>query len=194
MRRFPKGYLGFDHVTRGGDLLAVLDAIIGPDFILGATLAQKIRKLKPDEWVPIALLMELYEKLSEKLGPYHMKQVGWTIVKRYHASDVLKRFHSAEEVVYALDALYRQGNRGTAIGGWKVTLFTPTRCEMEKTTPHHCGMEEGIVEEMMRTLGISTTVYQTDCLRKGSDLCRFVIEPKGSNPPWMKAAVLKPAT
>jgi hypothetical protein len=41
--------------------------------------------------------------------------------------------------------MYHHANRGTGIGGWKVLRFDAGYAELEKMTPHHCVMEQGIL-------------------------------------------------
>lgn len=185
MSRVPKGYLGIDHQTLGGDIISVLETVNRPEFILGPELVAKLRPLQRSGWYPIAVLLDLLERLDQKLGAYHLKQVGWTIFGKYQAEDFKREVHSAEAAMRVLDWQYRTRNRGTSIGGWAVESFTATRAELIKTTPHHCQMEEGILEEVLRTLGVKASVTQSQCFRKGADCCHFVLEPRGSTDRWM---------
>ena len=90
---------------------------------------------------------------------------------------------SAHQLVHGFDGIYRSVNRGQAIGGWTVLSFEPGLAVMEKTTPHHCVMEEGILKAM-RTLGIRIEVSQKQCFRKGADACRFVLQSPVTDSRW----------
>ena len=62
--------------------------------------------------------------------------------------------------------------------------FKPGHAELEKTTPHHCVMEEGILEEALRTLGVTAKIEQKACFRKGAEACRFVITSAITDIAW----------
>lgn len=179
MNRVPKGYVGADHQTRGGDILAILECVHLPEASLGTEMTRRLKQVSAEGWYPISELLDLLERLDQKLGTYRLKQVGWTIFQRYHAEAAKKAFGNAKDLLHALDAMYHQANRGNAIGRWKVVSFDSTRAEIEKTTPHHCAMEEGILEESLRTIGVGAKVKQTECFRQGAPLCRFVIDFAG---------------
>lgn len=188
-RRFPRGYLGLDHETRGSELLAILECVHVPEQTLGPEMTRKLRAVKPDLWYPIADMLDLLDRLDQKLGAFHLKQVGWTLFSRYQAEIVKKLFDNAYDVLRNSDEQYRRNNRGHNIGGWKVVSFGPGKAELEKTTPHHCVMEEGIFEEMMRTIGVPVKVHQAECFRQGAPCCRFVIETKINDARWQKLQV-----
>lgn len=175
--RKPQGYVGINHETSGRDILSVLKTIHVPEVTLGPELAGRLKRVSPDGWYPIADMLALLEKLDQKLGSFHLKQVGWTIVQSL-PPDMLARFQNARELLEAFDGMYHFNNRGEQIGGWKLTSFMPNRAEFEKNTVHHCVMEEGIVEECLRKIGVTAQVSQTTCFRKGGPLCRYVVTPK----------------
>jgi hypothetical protein len=81
--------------------------------------------------------------------------------------------------------MYRLANRGAELGGWVVLEFEPGRAVLEKTTPHHCSMEEGILDAAFRVVGTPATVYQSACVRVGADACRFVITSHIVDHRWM---------
>lgn len=182
--RRPRGYLGLNHTTRGGDILAVLQAVNLPEQTLGKELVARLRNVEAEKWYPATDMFELLERLDAKLGGYHLRQVGWTIVQKYHAAQVKEHFTSAQELLKAFDGLYREANRGQQIGGWKLLSFNDTQASMEKTTMHHCGMEEGILEELLRTLGVYSKIVQVKCVREDDDCCQYTIEPRSSDSRW----------
>ncbi len=182
--RKPKGYVGINHTTRGGDILAVLQTIHLPAQTLGADLAARIKNVKEDAWYPIAEMLEMLERLDQKLGSFHLRQVGWTIFNRYHKEAVIAHFSNARQLIEAFDSMYHQANKGTQIGGYKVLSFEPGRAVLEKATPHHCLMEEGIVEESLRAINVPAKVSQTKCFRKGDEVCHFVVETSITDERW----------
>lgn len=184
MNRRPKGYVGLNHLTRGGDILAILQCIHLPEQTLGPERANRLKSVRMEDWYPIAELLELLETLEEKLGSYHLRQVGWTICQRFHAAEVKQRFRNAKELLQAFDAMYHMGNKGTGIGGWSLLSFEPGRALLEKTTPHHCQMEEGIVEESLRTIGVPVKIRQTQCFRKGAPCCHYLLESHVTDGRW----------
>ena len=76
--------------------------------------------------------------------------------------------------------MYHHANRGGGIGGWRVISFDESRGVLEKTTPHHCEMEEGILAQALADIGARAVVTQTACFRKGAPACRFLIESAGT--------------
>lgn len=182
--RKPKGYVGINHTTRGGDILAVLQTIHLPEQTLGPELAARLKKVQLALWYPISDFLEMLERLDQKLGSYHLRQVGWNIFNRYHAEAVRNHVKSARQLLDGFNTMYLEGNRGTQIGGWKVLSFETGRAEVEKATPHHCHMEEGIVAEALRAVGVPAQVSQSKCFRRGDDVCVFVIETTCRDARW----------
>lgn len=175
MARRPRGYVGINHETIGSDILAVLKALHAPEQSLGKALAQRITAVKPNDWYPIGILLEALEALDAKLGTYSLRNVGWELFALSHAEAFKKVAKTARDLVFGMDGMYHRANRGMRIGGWKPTAFGPGLAILEKTTPHHCVMEEGILLEALRTLGIKAEVTQTKCFRKGAELCVYKI-------------------
>lgn len=181
--RKPQGYVGANHETIGTDIISVLKTVNLPEITLGKELADRLRAVKPDQWYPISEMLTLLDRLDERLGSFHLKQVGWTIIQNVPPGG-FSRFPTARALLEGMDETYRYNNRGDEIGHWRVVAFTPTHAELEKTTPHHCVMEEGIIEETLRVVGVSAKVQQTACFRKGAPLCHFRVEPRRPDERW----------
>lgn len=188
MTPLPKGYVGKDHETIGSDILAVLGAVSMPRTTLGPKMVEELEGIEPDRWYPITLMLELMERLSERSGPTGLRRMGRELFRRSHQENARKVIHSARDLLHGMDALYRNANRGTAIGGWKVLSFEPGRAELEKATPHHCVMEEGIIGEALAMVGVPATISQRECLREGADACVFVVESGVADARWGGAA------
>ncbi len=183
MNRLPRGYVGINHQTIGSDILSILNVIHAPERTLGPELAARLAKVKPDEWSPISLLLEALAALDKKLDSYALKNAGWKLFSLSHAEKAKESVKTARDVVYGINGLYLTANRGVRIGGWNVLAFEPGRAELEKTTPHHCVLEEGILEEALRMVGANAKVTQSRCFRQGADACVFVVTgPPG--PQW----------
>lgn len=184
MERKPRGYVGTHHETIGSDILAVLRALHAPERALGAELLARLNTVQSDQWYPIGWLLEALEAMDKTLGTYALRNVGWKLFELSHAENVKKVAFSARDVLYGFDGFYHHANRGEEIGGWKVVSFKPGHAEMEKTTPHHCVMEEGILQEALRTLGVKAEVTQRQCFRQGADACLFVIDSPVRDVRW----------
>jgi hypothetical protein len=174
-RRLPRGYVGRNHETIGSDILAVARATSNPAKIFDAESLQQLGQVRSDGWYPIDWLLRLTDQLSDKLGAAGLRKMGRELFKLSHAEHVRTVANSAHDIVSGFDAMYRFANRGDGIGGWKLELFQAGRAELEKTTPHPCVMEEGIMMEALATVGAPSTVTQAACFQKGADACRFVI-------------------
>ncbi|MBL8957264.1 MAG: hypothetical protein JNK82_41205 [Myxococcaceae bacterium] len=168
----------------GSDILAVLKALHVPENSLGKVLAEKLKQVQPTKWYPIGMLLESFEALDAKLGTYALRSVGWQIFKLSHAENIGKVASSARDFVYGIDSMYHHANRGQNIGGWVVTRFDPGLAELEKTTPHHCVVEEGILQEALRTIGVKAEIEQTQCLRRGDLVCHFRITSQVVGERW----------
>lgn len=184
MQRKPKGYVGTNHETKGSDILSILKVLHLPEVTLGKELAAELKAVKPDSWYPIGKLLQALELLEKKLDAYALRSVGWAIIKQSHEANIREHFTSARDLLGAFDAIYKNVNRGTAIGGWRLVSFEPTKAVLEKTTPHQCVMEEGIVEEALRTIGVSPKVRQTKCFRSGAETCVYEIVPSTTDERW----------
>lgn len=183
----PAVYAGVNHETIGTDILAALKAIHLPDMVLGPTLSQRLKDVKPDGWYPIELLLEVLDKVEANLGTVGLKQFGRRLFDLSHKAAFLQNARCAADLVYGADAMYRSANRGERIGGWKVLRFEPGHAVMEKGTPHHCFMEEGIFAEAMSSLGVPVALTQATCVRKGAPSCQFEITSMVRDARWGQA-------
>jgi len=174
-RRWPRGYVGVSHETVGSNLLAVLAVPAGPGFALEPEVSARLEGLVADGWYPAAWLLELLDDLDARAGGMGLRQVGRQIFRATHAGWVRRTCSSAWELLYGLDEMYRCANRGQEIGGWNVLDFGPGRAVLEKTTPYHCEMEEGILCEALAAVGAPAAVGQAQCFRKGASSCVFQV-------------------
>ena len=173
--RRPRGYYGEDHETIGSDILAVLKILRMPEQVLGVEHARRLLQVEPNEWYPIAWLLELMEQLETHVGPYGLIRMGHTLFQLSHKERLQGVAKSAKDILYGIDGMYHHANRGRGIGGWKVLHFAPGLAELEKNTPHHCVMEQGILTEALATVGCTCHVTQTQCFREGADTCIYEI-------------------
>lgn len=173
--RSPRGYVGVDHETLGSDILAVLHSVQHADQVLGKELVARLQAVGPTRWYPIRMLLELMEDLHTRLGQFGMLKMGRTLFKLSHETRVRAVAKCARDIVCGIDGMYRHTNRGTEIGGWKVLAFEPGRAELEKTTPHLCIMEQGLLSEALKSVGVLALVSHEECVREGAPTCRFLI-------------------
>jgi hypothetical protein len=185
LQRKPRGYVGLDHETLGSDILSVVAALPMPQRLLGEEVAERLGSVDSDGWYPIAWLLDAMEVLDKRIGNNGLLQMGRKLFDLSHAVQFKANAKSAADLVYGIDGMYRHANRGTGIGGWEVVAFEPGRAELEKTTPHHCVMEEGIFSAALLTLEVPALVHQTACFRRGSDACRFVLTSPVHDQKWM---------
>ena len=186
--RRPKGYVGRDHQTLGTDVLSVLRILKLPDQVLGVEEAHRLAEVDPDGWYPIAWLLDLMDKLDNGLGHYGLLRMGRTLFDLSHKDRVLQVAKSARDIIYGIDGMYHHANRGGSIGGWKVLRFDPGYAELEKTTPHHCIMEQGILSAGLAAVGCPGLVSQRQCFRQGADSCIYTISSSFTDEHWFGAS------
>lgn len=160
-----------------------------PEHVLGKEWFAKLERVSASGWYPIALLIEPLEMLGRRLGEDSLRKIGRTLFSISHESRVRAALTCAEDVIYGIDTMYRAANRGVDIGGWQVLEFGAGRAVLEKTTPHYCVMEEGILEAALRTVQVSAVIRQERCLRRGDDACHFVVTSHVEGPRWSKAPI-----
>jgi hypothetical protein len=192
MRRFPRGYRGINHETIGTDIASLMDSLLMPESILGKALTVRLKAIQPTVWYPIADLLEPLDILDSKLSPDALRKVGRAVFALSHEAQFRRSATSARDVVHGIDHLYHAANRGTDIGGWTVLSFDPGRAILDKTTPHHCIMEEGILEAALRCLNVPAVIEQIACFRAGADACRFSITSHIVDARWTGAKSLAP--
>jgi hypothetical protein len=188
--RWPKGYIGKNHETIGSDVLAVLRSLQhlvgdGDDKtgqrmaqqVLGSADVARLQTLDPNGWYPIGWLLDLMDTLDAKVGRYALLKMGRTLFRLSHEERAKQILKSGWDVVQRFDEMYHHANRGEGIGGWRVIRFEADRAELEKTTPHHCAMEEGILAQALQAVGAPAMVSQKACFRQGADACTFVVMP-----------------
>jgi hypothetical protein len=91
---------------------------------------------------------------------------------------------SAREVIYGIDRLYHLANRGENIGGWNVLTFKPGYAELEKTTPHHCVLEQGLLSAAFSAARCPSIISQAQCFREGADSCVYVVSSAFTDERW----------
>jgi hypothetical protein len=187
-RRRPKGYLGRQHETIGSDILSVYRMLKLPEQVLGTEEARVISELDPDGWYPIEWFLDLMDRVDQALGHYGLLRMGRTLFDLSHKERVLRVAKSARDIVYGIDGMYHHANRGGGIGGWKVLRFEPGYAELEKTTPHHCVMEQGILAAALAGVGCPGQVSQNDCFRRGADCCLYTITSSLTDERWSGTA------
>jgi hypothetical protein len=183
-KRRPRGYLGKGHETIGSDILAVLQILKMPEQVLGAEEVRKLSGVKMDGWYPIEWLLDLMEKVDKELGQYGLLQMGRRLFALSHEERLVQVARSAADVIYGIDGMYHHANRGSGIGGWKVIRFDPGYAELEKTTPHHCVMEQGILSGALAAVKCPGIVSQKQCFRQGADACLYVISSSFTDERW----------
>jgi hypothetical protein len=176
--------VGKNHETIGSDILAVLAILKLPDQVLGAEEAKRLREVDPNGWYPIEWLVELMETLSARIGQYGLLRMGRTLFKMSHEKRFREVARSARDAIYGIDAMYHFANRGEGIGGWKVLKFEPGYAELEKNTPHHCVMEQGILHGALAALGTPGTIAQRDCFRSGGEVCVYTVTSAITDERW----------
>ncbi len=155
-----------------------------PEQVLGALDAKRLASVQPNEWYPIEWLLSLMEKLDKNVGHFGLVRMGRMLFDLSHRERLLDVAQSARDVVYGIDGMYRHANRGYEIGGWKVLRFDPGYAELEKNTPHHCVMEQGILAGALTAVGCPSNVTQRRCFREGADSCIFVLSSALTDERW----------
>ena len=184
MERKPKGYVGIGHKTIGSDLLAVLHALQMPEHILSAETLARLEQVEANRFYPVEWFLDLMEELDRGVGRFALVRLGRKVFKLSHEARVLKTARSARDIVYGIDDMYKFAHRGRDIGGWAVLSFEPGRAEIEKTTPHHCVMEEGILLQALFTVGAPARIEQRQCFRKGAQSCIYEITSVVTDQRW----------
>lgn len=184
----PRGYMGHNHEMLGGPILAVLKILKMPEQVLGVAEAQALAHVDPASWYPVERMLELTDKLDAHVGHYGLVRMGRTLFEGAHGQRAKDGAKSARDILYGFDAMYRQANRGMRIGGWKVLRFEPGEAVMEKTTPHHCMMEQGILMAALNIVGCPVTITQSTCLREGADACTMLLTSAITDERWSGAA------
>jgi hypothetical protein len=180
----PRGYVGKQHETIGSDLLSILKALRDPEKVIGPDAMQQLQTVDPTEWYPVELLLGLLERIHDVVGPEGVRNTGRVLFSISHEARIKNVARSARDIVFGLDDMYHHANRGIEIGGWKVLSFEPGRAMLEKTTPHLCLLEEGILETALRAVEAPSQIEQSRCLRDGADACVFVIASTITDERW----------
>jgi hypothetical protein len=194
-RRKPRGYLGKGHETIGSDILSVLQILKMPEQVLGAEEVRKLAQVEMDGWYPIEWLLDLMDKVDKELGHYGLLQMGRRLFALSHEERLVQVARSAADVIYGIDGMYHHANRGAGIGGWKVLRFDAGYAELEKTTPHHCVMEQGILSGALSAVKCPGIVSQKQCFRQGAEACLYVISSSLTDERWFgnRATASRPA-
>ncbi len=183
-RRTPRGYVGVDHEIVGMSIVALQTVLKQRDSALELEARPRLPPVDPQGWYPVGVLLDLLDRLEEQIGYFGLVRTGRAIFQMSHEAAVFRAHFSAHDVLEGFDALYRKSNRGQSIGGWRVLRFASGNAEIEKTTPHHCAMEQGILAAALSAVGCAAIVCQSACVLEGADACRFVISSPVTDARW----------
>jgi hypothetical protein len=176
----PAAYVGWHHETRGSDLIAAFAVVNELDPGIAAHWMPLVRTLDATQWYPIDLLLALGMAARERFGEALLRRMGERIFEVSHAPSF--RASTVADVAFGIDGLYRAANRGDDIGGWGVVTFTDTHALIEKTTPHACLVEEGILIAACRAVGEPVELRQRTCVQQGAAACLFELTPLNPQP------------
>jgi hypothetical protein len=183
VKHWPRGYEEANHETIGASVLAVLHVLKAPEQVLGPETARTLRELDPKGWYPIGLLLGIMEKLERNVGHYGLVNLGrrWFELWRRNREPLT----SARDAIHGIDAMYRSANRGGQIGGWAITKLEPGYAEVEKTTPHHCVVEQGLLTAALTDAGCPSIIAQQRCVRQGADSCLYTLASTVDAERWL---------
>jgi hypothetical protein len=185
--RRPRGYRGVGHTTIGSDILAVRNAMQMPEQILSMQTIERLGQVAADQFYPVSWFLDLMEELDRGVGRVGLVRLGRRVFNLSHKERVLAAATSARDIVYGIDGMYHHAHRGQGIGGWEVLRFEPGVAELDKTTPHHCAMEEGLLLEALFAVGVPARIEQRQCFREGGASCIFVITSVVTDAKWSGA-------
>jgi hypothetical protein len=184
-QRRPRGYVGVSHETIGSSFLSVLAALKQPEQVLGSAEFERLKAVNAESWYPIGWLLSITETLDGLVGTQGVLRIGRRRFELSHQKRV--PYASARDVIYGIDEMYHHANRGEKIGGWTVLKFEPGYAELEKTTPHHCAMEQGILSAALSSVQCPSVLTQHECFRNGADSCIYAITSTCSDARWSGA-------
>jgi hypothetical protein len=187
MQQKPTGYEGINHETIGSDILAVLETVTLREHVLGGEVVARLRQIDPNGWYPIQELIDLMTLVEARLGHTGLRKMGRVLFALSHQKRVQEVAKSAKDIIYGVNDMYLHANRGQEIGGWKVLEFRPGRATLEKNTPHHCVMEEGILASALVAIGVPSIVSQTACFREGAGTCLYKVTSVIADRRWSGA-------
>lgn len=164
-------YENASHETIGSDLLAVLNTMRYPEEVLGHYWIERLREIKATEWYPMATLVELEQQVLYRGGRASLIQLGRQLFRDSHHERVAPKLQCAGDVIHLLDRMYRHANRGQNIGGWEVLAFGPGHALLRKTTPHHCAVDEGFLQEALQVVNSVALIVQPSCMLTGGKTC-----------------------
>lgn len=182
--RRPRGYRGEDHTTLGSEILAIDKILKMPEQVLGEAEFERLKQIKPDEWYPIEYLLGMLEILEAHVGRYGLMQLGRKLFELSHKQRVLLSAKCARDILYGMNGIYHHANRGRGIGGWQVLTFDGGVASIEKNTPHHCVMEQGILTEALLSVGCACNVTQTRCFLDGAESCVYEVTTAFADKRW----------
>ena len=164
--------------------MSVMRVLKLPEQVLGAEVCVRLKEVDPDAWYPIEWLLDLMDRLDNAVGHYGLLRMGRALFDMSHKERVLRVATAARDIIEGIDAMSHHANRGVGIGGWKVLRFEPGYAELEKTTPHHCVMEQGILAAGLSAVGCPGLVSQRECFRNGADVCLYTISSSFTDEKW----------
>ena len=177
-------YENKSHETLGADILAVLNTMKSPEEVLGAYWMARLRTIRPAEWYPIGTLLELQQQLIHRGGHCSLVRLGRQLFRDSHQERLAPALHTAGDVLFAIDAMYRHANRGQNIGGWEVLRFGPGHALLRKRTPLHCAIDEGFLHEALNSVGAIALIVQSACMQTGAKACEFEVRSSLSDERW----------
>jgi hypothetical protein len=87
-------------VTIGSDIISVLNCLKSPEQVLGKDEVARLGALDPAGFYPIQHLLELMEKVDQRIGHFGLLAMGRSVFKLSHeenAKKMLKMIEALEE-------------------------------------------------------------------------------------------------
>ena len=181
------GYENASHETLGSDLLAALNTLKFPVEILGKYWMERLSGIEPAHWYPVSIHLELQQQVLHRGGRAALVQMGRQQFRDSHHGRLAPVLTSAGDVLTRVDRMYRHSNRGTKIGGWEVLSLGAAHATLRKNTPHHCALEEGLLQEALASVGAVALIAQPSCVLMGGKVCELELKSQLKDERWLGA-------
>ena len=164
--------------AKGFYITTILNALMNPSLIF-PNYQSELVLVKPDDWYPGQLQIELTDVIEKKFGKQTLMRIGRKIIQ--NSKDRIKADGYTNPLDYFkdIDKRYLLNNRGPGTGRLEIIDQGNDFVILKNTTPYNCILAEGIYNEIINIFDYKiANVRQIRCKEKGDLHCEFEIKWK----------------
>lgn len=165
----------------GRTVLAVTSGVMIRSVALELLAREGMVHVKPDGWYSQQAWLNVYRRISEKLGDDTLFSIGTRIP--YSAEFPAEMMKDVKTALQSIDVAYHNAHRNGEIGCYAYTEIEPGLHEIRCDNPYPCDFDLGIIHSLVERFRgsqqFSIEHVPGHCRKKGGPECRYRVKRVG---------------